>query len=144
MSGVSISDFVLDQATCKMPLGDKELVVVYRPRALTPALTERFQQMINAADAHASGVVLAEIVVSWTLTGPITGWRAVRDADGEHVKDADGHLQYEAYDVVPAGEPVPLDPNILRHVSTGAQMQLWMALQRESYTVDNPFLKKTD
>lgn len=141
MAGVSITQFVVDRATYTVGEGDEALEIVYRPKTITPDLTERFKAMAEAGDARASGRILREIVVSWNLTGPLEGTRVV-DENGSPKKDDDGQVIYETYEAVGAGEIVPLDPEVLRFVPTVVQVQLWNALQQDSFSIENPFLRK--
>lgn len=124
----SVNEFIVDKATVRFGDDSDPFEVVYRPSALDGDRNELFKKANDSGDSLAASYLLTgtsdddALVLSWNVTGPIKGRRVAVDDDGKERTDDQGRMIYERYEIVQAGDVVPIDPTILRFMDQG-----WLA-----------------
>ncbi len=137
----SVTDFIVDKATLRFGDDDDLTEIVYRPSLLTADRSDDFFDRLNENDVLAASYLLTgydagdALIVSWNITGPVMGRRAVQDAHGEDVTDERGRPIREQYEAVAAGETVPLDAGVLRFLNVNVLLGLYRKLQEDCATL---------
>lgn len=146
----SLTEFMKDQATCRFGDEADPTEVVYRPSLLDADRIDRFYKALKANDVLAAAYLLTgqgevddALIVSWNVTGPLSGRREKRDDAGETVLDDQGRPVLERYEAVAAGEPIPLDAHVLRFLNAGVLMGIFGELQEDSAKLVSGFFGKT-
>jgi len=145
----SVSDFVQDKATVRFGDGDDQTEIVYRPSRMDADRTEGFFHQLEANDVLAAAYLLTgyddddALIVSWNVTGPLPGRRDVIGEDGEPVTDARGRVKREHYEVVKAGDVIPIDPDVLRFMLPSVLIGIYGQLQEDAQKLTSAFFGKT-
>ena len=115
---VSLADLEEPTRTIQVKFARNVLTLTYRRHATTPVKQARWvRELATPGEGQLMELVRAicELVVEWDLVGPLP-------ADGS---------------VVPAGEPVPLEPEIVAHIPTQALIPVFMEIM-EDIKLPNP------
>lgn len=148
----SVSNFIVDKATARFGDEHDQTEIVYRPSLLTPDRADDFFDRLNENDVMAAAYLLTgydegdALILSWNITGPIPGRRAVKDDQGKEVTDDHGRPIREQYEAVKADEVIPLKPEIMRFLNTNFMMGIYQELQRDcaSLVTNSPNFTKVE
>ena len=133
----SVTDFIVDKATVRFGPEADPVEVVYRPSMLDADRTSQFFDALENNDVLAAAYLLTgygeddALIVSWNVTGPVPGRRPKLDEHGEPAADARGRTVIEKYDIVKAGDMIPLDPEVLRFVNANLLIGIYGEIQRD-------------
>lgn len=105
--------------------------VTYDPSLVTDALTEQIQVLAEEGDSLAAAEVFCRVVRNWGLRGPLSSQVIQIDAQGRPVYGKDGKPVWEKREIVPPGQPVPLDPDIVQHLRTDITLGVWREINED-------------
>lgn len=130
----SLSDFLAHSTTATIVLGqrptgeDATIEVTFDPHAITPATDKKIQRLSEDGDSLAIGRVLRDTISAWTLMGPFAADVPQRGEDGEVLLSEDGDEVTERTVLVPDGQVVPLEAEILQYLSHGVILSIWSGI----------------
>lgn len=128
-----VSDFVRDEATCSIPVGDggEKLTITYRPSRITADSADKLQRYIDERDALAFARHFVDIVVDWDLEGPLYGEIPVLDERGKPIYDEEGNEVVERKSIVDAGQIVPLKAGVLKYMPQAMMNHVYQELNND-------------
>ena len=146
----SVTEFIQDKATVRFGDEGDPTEVVYRPSLLDADRTDKFFDALEHNDVLAAAYLLTgygdddALIVSWNITGPLPGRREKKNDDGETIKDERGRTVTERYELVKAGETIPLDPDVMRFLQPVVLMGIYREIQEDAARLVNTgFFGKT-
>lgn len=106
--------------------------VTYEPNLMTDALTDQIQQLADDGDTLAAAEVFCQVVKAWGFTGPLTAQIIATDATGKVVRDeTTGEPLWKRDLIVPAGETVPVRPQVIQYMRSDVIIGIWRKLNEE-------------
>lgn len=133
---ISVADFETAERQTRVTIelvGGKlaTLNVTYDPSMVSDATSGLMQQMFDDDDQLAWSEVFCRTVLDWGLTGPLKATVMETDADGIIRRDDAGRPFMQKRIIVPAGERVPLEPEIVQHIRSDVLMGIWRKITEE-------------
>lgn len=133
MARISVAEWVGESRTADLDLERfGTLTVTYKPGEMDAFTSRKFMRLLGDNDPLAASRILAGVITDWEIDGPLTGEREVVDAEGEPVRDAEERLQWEKFEVVKAGDRVPIDPEVMQFLPNAFLLRLWSAIQTDA------------
>lgn len=108
--GVQVSELQQGSRTATLPCG---VTLSYRPHLCTQPVLQGMQRLLARKDSEGNenpdvlgfSRVLCKLVTAWDIGGPV-GWLTITEAG-----------EVEETELVPEGQPVPLDPEVVQHLN---------------------------
>lgn len=132
----SVAEFVQDEATTTVKIrtasgGEIPVEITYRPSAMTADRTNQMTRRDAEGDNLAFLRLFEEVIVEWNVEGPLTADVLIVDDRGQPKLTADGNEQFERQVIVQAGQTIPIDPDVLKYMSTPTIVGVWRELMNE-------------
>jgi hypothetical protein len=141
---MQVADYQVDERTVTTE-GDDPLVFTYRPSRMTPEYAQRYHDLVgkNGEEMHKAFVfIIGSLVTDWNLTGPVVLETIKTDRLGKQIINKHGIATYETKEIVPAGQKVPIDGDVLSKMRTRTLAKIVQALfedaNSEDFAVDPP------
>lgn len=133
---LSIADFETRERSTIVELEQRDgkalrLALTYDPVFLSEAATQTTQDLSEDGDPLGSAEMFCRLVLDWQLVGPLVTSVLARDDNDRIKRDERGRPVWERVEVVPPGEPVPLDPEIVQYLPTAFTLAVWREIGRE-------------
>lgn len=131
----SVGSFIEKRATVEIVAedgsGDKT-TVVYRPNLLNPKFFRKLDRYAENEDVLGAARILCNLIVEWDLKGELEDWIPVLDDDGEPTYDDDGEEVGDFKVIVPAGDVIPLKPEIVAALPNVVTSKIFEAISENA------------
>lgn len=107
---VSFANLVENERTVTIDINGQDLHVTYKPKTLSPAFMNDMAEQVEDDDPNAFATMFCSVVTAWDLEGPL----------GEGKK------------AVKAGDPVPLEPEIVSYIPTAIMRYILEQIAEDS------------
>lgn len=133
---LSVEDFEIEERSTVIEVEQLsgrvlKMSLTYDPSAMTERATQDIQDMAEDGDPLSMAELFCTTVTSWEFMGPLTAKVYARDERGRVVRDDNGRPIQERFEVVPAGQPIPIDPEVLQYLPNAIVLGIWRAIGKE-------------
>lgn len=111
---------------------EQPLRVVYDPGMLTEETNAYMKDMAEDNDDRVLAQIICEALIDWDMYGPFPIMKTQYTEDGKILRDERNRPVRKEVMLVPAGEKIPLEPEIVMHFKTAWLVQIWQKINADA------------
>ena len=104
--------------------------ITYDPNKVNDAALGDIRELSDAGHTLAAAEVFCRTVKDWAVYGPLTADVLARDEKGDLRYDDHNRPMFVRQEIVPVGEKVPLDPEVIQYMRSDIVLGIWSEINK--------------